>query len=1076
MRLLISTFIFLCFSSLYAQRNCATMDVLAAQLQQNPALQQQMDAIEMHNHQYHQQLSNQVEFRNVITIPVVFHIVHNGDALGVNENLPESLILAQLSQLNQDFALLNADAGLIPGLFQPVAANTEIQFCLAQRKPDGTPTNGINRVQYAQASWTTGQVNSTLKPQTIWDRNQYLNVWSVVFGGTSSNVLGFAQFPGGNANTDGVVVAWNTVGSLAQPNPASTNYGKGRTLAHEVGHWLNLRHIWGDATCGNDFVDDTPVHQTSNSGCPAFPKTNNCAGGPWTEMTMNYMDYTFDACMYMFTVGQKNRMRAVLNPGGFRFSLNSSLGCVPPGPVCNAPAAAQLSVSNITATSARLNCAVTGVNAYDWRYRAVGASTWTELPSTTANFTDIGGLAPSTTHEFQVMVLCGELWSAWSASLTFTTGAFVCDAPAVSQISVSNITTSSARLQCSVTGVDAYDWRYRQTGASNWTDLPSTTTPFTDVSGLSASTSYEFQVMVLCGTVWSAWSPALGFTTPAPAPCVAPFLGSFSATEITATSARFNCSVTGVSAYLWRYRVQGAVQWTVLPATTENFVYVYDLLPQTSYEMQVAVICQGNTSDWSKSLFFITESGGPVCVAPALNQIGASNISETAATLNCSVTGVSAYHWRYRAVGNTTWTDLPSTPAGSTVLSSLSPATAYEFQVAVMCASGLSAWSPAQTFSTNASATCSAPDAAQLSVSFVTTSSAQLNCSLAGASSYAWRYRQTGTSAWTNLPSTTGNFTAVSGLNPSTGYEFQVSVLCANGIVSDWSVSQTFTTIQDTCDPPALSQIFATNITTTSVRLNCTVTGVSAYQWQYRVTGASAWIDLGTTGVNFVDLTGLSASTLYEFQVAVQCGAVTSAWSATQIFTTHASSPSCFAPSTRSLSVTNITGASARLNCSVPGVSFYHWRYRLLGTSIWITPAPTTVNFTDISGLQSSSAYEFQSAVDCANTMSDWSGSFVFFTSSSVRMDPSTETALQLFPVPAREYVQVQYRIPAAAEVVATVMDMSGKVIAVEKWGRAEAGAHTRVLSTEHLLAGIYVLQIRADENICREMFIIAAN
>ena len=416
--LLLSFFLAAAFGQ-HDHRNCGTMHDLEQQLQQDPEMRNRMDAIERHTERYVN--GEIVTFRTVIQIPVVFHIVHNGDPVGSGENLSDAQVLAQLAQLNEDMRKLNADASQVPALFQGVAADTEIEFCLAQRKPDGTATNGINRVQTTSSSWSYNQIQSNLKPSTIWDRDQYLNVWSVRFGGGDANLLGYAQFPGGSASTDGVVVAYQSVGALGSPNPEGGNYALGRTLTHEVGHWLNLRHIWGDATCGNDFVADTPVHQTSNGGCPAFPKTNNCSGGPWTEMTMNYMDYTFDACMYMFTAGQSSRMNAVLAAGGARNSLLSSLGCVPPssGPSCAVPAG--LNATDITTSSAVLNWgSVSGASSYDVRARQVGASTWAQ-GSTTGTSINFTGLSPSTDYEFQVQAVCSGTLSGFSASAIFTT-------------------------------------------------------------------------------------------------------------------------------------------------------------------------------------------------------------------------------------------------------------------------------------------------------------------------------------------------------------------------------------------------------------------------------------------------------------------------------------------------------------------------------------------------------------------------------------------------------------------------------------------------------------------------------
>jgi hypothetical protein len=156
--------------------------------------------------------------------------------------------------------------------------------------------------------------------QDAWNTSDYLNIWVC---NLASGLLGFATFPGGNSNTDGVVCDYAYFGNTGT---ATSPYDLGRTATHEVGHWLNLYHIWGDSYCGNDYVSDTPKHEESNYGCPSYPHASSCSGtGSSGEMFMNYMDYTNDACMFMFSTGQKNRMRATLNSS--RSSLLSSLGC-----------------------------------------------------------------------------------------------------------------------------------------------------------------------------------------------------------------------------------------------------------------------------------------------------------------------------------------------------------------------------------------------------------------------------------------------------------------------------------------------------------------------------------------------------------------------------------------------------------------------------------------------------------------------------------------------------------------------------------------------------------------------------
>jgi hypothetical protein len=296
-------------------RQCATMDVLADQMAADPGLANRMAAVER---QTAQALANPSANRTagVVTIPVVVHVLYNTAA----QNVSDAQIAAQIDVLNKDYSKTNSDVNLTPAMFAGLAANTNVQFTLAKRTPTGTATTGIIHKQTKTASWSTNDAvkNSKRGGDDAWDATKYLNIWVCNLG---QGLLGYAQFPGGSATTDGVVILYSSL-----PGGAAKPYDKGRTATHEVGHWLNLRHIWGDASCGNDLVSDTPTQQTSNYGCPAFPHVT-C--GNQGDMSMNYMDYTDDACMYMFSAGQASRMNALFATGGARASLVTSLGGTP---------------------------------------------------------------------------------------------------------------------------------------------------------------------------------------------------------------------------------------------------------------------------------------------------------------------------------------------------------------------------------------------------------------------------------------------------------------------------------------------------------------------------------------------------------------------------------------------------------------------------------------------------------------------------------------------------------------------------------------------------------------------------
>jgi len=262
---------------------------------------------------------------SVIRIPVVVHVIHNGDPIGTGENIADGQVLSQIQVFNEDFRKLSGTPGDGAGV------DTTIEFCLAVVDPNGNPTNGIDRVQLASASYTSMGAVNTAKSATIWDPTRYLNMWTFRFGGGLSTILGFAQFPsgsglagmgtdpciddlgGGDATTDGVVCNFNTWGSrtiFPGGSYGGTQYDKGRTMTHEVGHMLGLRHTWGDGDCTvDDFCADTPNCTGDFYAGPPCNSPIQC-GNP--RQIQNYMDYSDDGCMNIFTQDQKDRMLAVM--------------------------------------------------------------------------------------------------------------------------------------------------------------------------------------------------------------------------------------------------------------------------------------------------------------------------------------------------------------------------------------------------------------------------------------------------------------------------------------------------------------------------------------------------------------------------------------------------------------------------------------------------------------------------------------------------------------------------------------------------------------------------------------------
>lgn len=284
--------------------------------------------------------TNSKRAATVITIPVVVHVIHSGQPIGTAPNIVDAQVQSQITVLNQDFRKMLGTPGYNNN---PVGADVEIEFVLAKADPNGNPTNGIDRVNMCQAQWSQEQIEDIVKPATIWDPAQYMNMWSTSLSDTS--LLGYAQPPdgsglgglndyGGPASTDGVVSSYDVFGSRAFDTNNSfllvQDYDGGRTMTHEVGHWLGLRHIWGDGgsreqntkDCNaSDYCNDTPQAGWENYDCVT---SDSCPAILGNDMIENYMDYTNDACMNIFTQNQKDRMLTIMNNAARRSSLKTS--------------------------------------------------------------------------------------------------------------------------------------------------------------------------------------------------------------------------------------------------------------------------------------------------------------------------------------------------------------------------------------------------------------------------------------------------------------------------------------------------------------------------------------------------------------------------------------------------------------------------------------------------------------------------------------------------------------------------------------------------------------------------------
>lgn len=321
------------------------------------------------------------------TIPVIIHVIHGNQAVGTYPNLAQGQLNSQIQVLNNDFAGTGYNSGnynavafaawaataavnplSLDGNGRVAIANTGVQFCMALKDPAGNilAEPGIERISYQSQGWQNPNsfgdytsfknfMDGTVKPNTIWDVTKYLNIWisDSDFNGTGG-LLGYATFPpsstlsgipggfSGTSTTDGFWCYPRAFGSqIVFPSGIYMNgYARGRTSTHEIGHWLGLRHIWGDGTCATDYCNDTPTAQTSNAGSPNYPyKVNVCSNSGSGEMFMNFMDYTNDAAKYMFTTDQGNRIQTAMANSPYRKFLGTHSLCT----VASVPSTAMFS-------------------------------------------------------------------------------------------------------------------------------------------------------------------------------------------------------------------------------------------------------------------------------------------------------------------------------------------------------------------------------------------------------------------------------------------------------------------------------------------------------------------------------------------------------------------------------------------------------------------------------------------------------------------------------------------------------------------------------------------------------------
>lgn len=565
------------FSQTPTKRVCGTLQHHDYLLQTRPNYQNDLADYNQVINRYLQDKANGIlaartSSNPIVTIPVVVHILYNTPS----ENITDAQAASQVQVLNDDFAKFNADASKVTQpTFSTVASGANIRFCLAQRDPNGNATTGIVHKATSSTSFSVDDKvkHSSTGGDDAWDVTRYVNIWVCDLG---PFILGYGEFPTATiSNTWGLVLHYKYTGSGGS---AVSPFNLGRTGTHEFGHCFNLLHIWGDdngACSGSDQCSDTPNQANSSSG--SFPQgsiqTDNCSPSSPGIMWMNYMDYSDDGSLYMFTAQQCARMEAVVNTAPWNV-LQSSNACMPPMVALDA------AISNIAQPGNGISTCTTSITPQVTLLNA-GSTTLTSAQilykmdaTATQTLSWSGSLATNastvlTLNNYSGLTLAAHTFSVWtnapnnSTDLNTTNDSKVSSftvgtAPVITVNSVSVCTGSSATLTAS--GASTYTWN---TG-SNTTSIavsPSTTTTYTvtgDLPGCSAQGSKT-------ATVTINPLPTVNMNVATSTVCI-----NINSVNLTGTPSGGTFSGTGVSGNSFKPSVSGAGTFTITYSYTNS--------------------------------------------------------------------------------------------------------------------------------------------------------------------------------------------------------------------------------------------------------------------------------------------------------------------------------------------------------------------------------------------------------------------------------------------------------------------------------------------------------------------------
>ena len=1094
-----------------AQRTCGTMSHDSILQQSDVHYSAHRQEIERFMQDYVSTHPQPQAQRSVITIPVVVHVVYS-DSAG---DISTAQIQSQIDRMNLDYHKLNADTASVPTVWKSLIADCNIQFCLAQRDPNGAATTGIVRVRTSTTSFSTNDaVKYTSRGGSdAWPAGSYLNIWVCNLGG---GLLGYSQFPGGAAATDGCVILNTAFGSIGTASTAP--YNKGRTVTHEVGHWMNLYHTWGDdngACTGSDQVNDTPNEADATYGCPTYPMTDACSATSPGVMFMNYMDYTDDACMYMFTNGQNARIQANFASGGPRASIVNSLGCqsVNPGP---SPAFVANKTSVCVGQSVNFTDQSTG-SPTSWSWSFTGG---TPSTSTAQNPTGIVYSAPGTyTVVLTVSNSLGTNSLTKTAYITvlgttalplkegFQTTTFVPTGWTLSN--PDNLTAWTRATNAGGYGTSTASAYFNNFSSNNRGQKDYMYTPIYDFTYANSLTKLKFDYAYQldgitgdndtlqfiystdCGATWnSLWKK-----------------GGSSLTTVTTTNSN--------TAF-----VPTATQWK------SDSVSLASLAGQPAVQFGVVNICNYGQSIYVDNINIDTPLCNRAAAPSSVTLPTAPCTGATAVYTVPAVSGATSYTW---SVSGTGWSGTSTT--NSITLTAGTGAGTVSVTANNACGS-----SAAYTFTAPHGAGPAAPTSVTLpSVTPCSGASATYTVpAVSGATSYTWTVSGTGwsgTSTTNSITLTAGtaaanvSVTANNSCASSTAYTFTAPVNtipaapttvtlptppCANGTATytipavsgatsyTWSVSGTgwsgtsstraitltagtgsasvSVTANNACGSSAPYVFTATSgalpgaaTSISQPSLICsgqsvilstpTIQGATSYNWSVNGTG---WTGSSTT--NSITLTAGTGPLNVSVSGVNACGAGQSfSLSNVPVLITPQAS---FTINNHSVGVTNTV--SIVFTGSAPAGTTYSWNFDGGSANPGTGAGPQTVSWNTVGTKNVSLTLDNGGCTSSAFADTVQVNKTTGINSISV---PAID-AMNIIPNPSSGLTNIILNATTESTVNLSVYDMTGRLVATLYNGVLEAGEKTIVFNTDNITSGIYLIKATDGNSAMQKRFV----